>query len=82
MQINVIFINPEIFCNLKNKTYNIPEGSTVRDLLEIIKNEEKIDIKDEYLKWIVYLADGKPAHLNTVLDGVKTVHMLRAVVGG
>ncbi len=82
MQIEAKFICPEIVGEMKNGTYTVAEGSTIRDLLTTCQKENNIFIKEEYLKWLVYLADGKPAHSDTLLDGVNMVYILRAVVGG
>lgn len=82
MQIEVRFLCPELVGKMKNGVYSVPDGSTIRDLFAACMRENDFVPEQDYIKWLVLLADGRPAVWDTVLDQVSKVHVLRAVLGG
>ncbi|NLO96825.1 MAG: MoaD/ThiS family protein [Peptococcaceae bacterium] len=82
MKIKVSFVCQEVVGNMKDGIYEVPEGSTISDLFAVCEKENNIFINDEYRKWLLFLADGKPVKWDTVLHNVDTVHVIRAAVGG
>ncbi len=82
MQIDVRFLCPELVDKLKSGIYRVPAGATVRDLFDVCLKENGAEVEEDVLRWLMFLADGRPVQWDTVLDNVKRVHVLRAILGG
>jgi hypothetical protein len=82
MEVDARFLCDEVIGDVESGTYNIPQGSTIRDLFDECMRLNNVTVDEEMLKWIQLLADGKPARWETKLDGVKRVHFVRSIVGG
>jgi hypothetical protein len=67
---------------LKSGIYSVPEGATIGQLFQVCAEENRAEISEEDRRWLMFLADGRPAGWDTVLGNVKRVHVLRAIMGG
>ncbi len=82
MKIKVHFNCPEILGSMKNGEYEIPEGATVRDLFLVCQRQNDFTVKEEHVKWLLVLADGKQAKWDAVLSDGGSVHIIRGIMGG
>lgn len=82
MQLEVRFLCPELVGKVNSGIYTVADGATIRDLVAVCLRESDVVLEEGFEKWLVFLADGKPATWDTKLDRIKKVHVLRAVLGG
>ena len=82
MKIQVKFVCCPEMGDMKNGIYEVPEGATIRDLFAVCEKENNVHFSPELYDQLMFLADDKSAFFGTVLDGVKTVHMLGVALGG
>jgi hypothetical protein len=79
MRIDIRFLCPELVDTMNSGFYAVPEGATVRDLFHVCLRENQVEFEEDWLKRLLFLADGKPVGWDTGLDGVKKVLVLHAV---
>ncbi len=79
MRIEIRFLCPELVDKMNSGFYAVPEGATVRDLFRVCLQENHTELEEACLEGLMFLADGKAACWDAVLDGVKKVHVLHAV---
>ena len=82
MQVEAKFICAEIVGPLRNGTYEIPEGSTVSDLLEHCRAECGDCPPKSWASQLMFLRNGKQAQPDTLLCAGDKVHFLRKIFGG
>lgn len=82
MKTTVNFICPEIVGSMGNGCYDVPNGATIRDVFRVCQSENNITVNEDYLRWLLLLANGKPAVWDTVLEPDSEVYILRRALGG
>ena len=82
MQVDVTFICPEIVGPLRNGAYEVPEGTTISELLEISSSESSVKLSDTVTDYVIFLKNGKQVAADAALSGGDKVFVLRRVFGG
>ncbi len=82
MKISVKFSCPEILSSLKNGIYDVPEGTSIRELLSTCEMENNTHINERYLKWLLIIMNGRQSNWSTILSEGSKVSFLRGALGG
>ena len=82
MQVEAKFICPEIVGPLRDGNYEIPEGASISELLEISRAECPDSIPGDVEAVLMFLKNGKQAQLDTKLSEGDRIHYLRRIFGG
>jgi hypothetical protein len=80
--IRVKFVAYELAEGLQSCIYQIPENATVRELLAICEEQNKVTIPPENLKLMLFILDGKPALMDTPITKDGTLYVTRVIIGG
>ena len=82
MQVEAKFVCAEIVGPLREGVYDVPEGATISDLLEISRAEcaDRLPVNRE--EQLMFLRNGMQAQLDTQLSPGDKVHFLRKIFGG
>lgn len=81
INVNVRFFCREVSGDARNGEYRIPADSTVGDLIRFAAKENGTFVED-YMKFLLFMVNGKRAEENTVLKESDRVTVLRLVYGG
>ena len=82
MQVEARFICSEIVGPLRSGPYEIPENSTVADLLKLSRAECSEQLPKYGTDMLIFLRNGKQALLNTKLSDGDKVYILLKILGG
>jgi len=82
MKISVKFSCPEVLGELKSGDYDVPEGSSVRELLAACEAKCNVQVNEKHLKWLLVVADGRQVNWHTTLSDGGKVSFLRGSLGG
>ena len=82
MKISVKFSCPEVLGTLKSGDYDVPEGTTVRELLAACEKECNFQVDEKHLKWLLVIADGRQVGWHAPLSDGGKVSFLRGALGG
>ena len=82
MVIEVKFNSSELAGKLRDGAYELPEGSTVTDLMDAAQREAGFDMPDELSGNLVFLYDNRHAGPDTALFGGGKLRVLFKILGG
>ena len=82
MTIDVKVNSSELAGILRSGAYELADGSTVADLMEIAQREAEFEMTREMKSNLVFLFDNRHASLETVLNGNGMLRVLHKVLGG
>jgi sulfur carrier protein ThiS len=82
LQIEVQFICPEIVGPLRSGAYDVPENTTISELLEISSSECSCKLSENVLDYLLFLLNGKSAQPDAKLTHGDKLYVLRTVFGG
>ena len=82
MQVEARFICAEIVGPLRSGPYELPEESTVSDLLELSRAEYAGQLPQYGTDMLIFLINGRAALSDTMLSEGDKVHILRKIFGG
>jgi len=78
----VKFIADELTPGLVSGTYEIEDGSTVRDLITVCENRCGAPVPEKNFGFMYPLFNGRPVMLDSTITGEGTLHLCRIVTGG
>ena len=82
MKITVKFACPEILGDLKSGTYELPKGSSVRELLLLCEKDCGLEVKEDHLKYMLVLVNGRQCAWESIIEEGSNVSFLRGAMGG
>lgn len=82
MEVNLKYSVRELTGDLRNGSYTLPEGSTVRELIAQSEAEAELILSREVKDSIIFLVSSKPAAWDTELKDGDTVRVLYKLIGG
>jgi molybdopterin converting factor small subunit len=82
MKVEVKFSVRDLVGNMRDGAYDIPEGTTVADLIEISRKEVGKVLSEDVKKSFIFLVSSKPAAWETVLKDGDKVRVLYKILGG
>jgi hypothetical protein len=82
LNVRVKFVAYELTEGLLNGEYQIPDNSTVRELLTLCEKQSKATIPSENYKLMLFILNAKPATLDTQITKDGTLYVTRVIVGG
>lgn len=82
MQIEVRFVCPEVLGGLRSGTYDVPEGASISDMMDLCIEAGEGTVRDDLINYVIFLKNNKPAYADTVLEAGDKVMVLRRIYGG
>ncbi len=82
LNVRVKFVAYELAEGLISSVYQIPDNSTVRELLAVCEGQNKTSIPSENIKLMLFILNGKNATLDTPITKDGTLHVCRVIIGG
>ncbi len=82
MQIEVRFVCPEVLGILKSGAYEVAEGASISDLMDVCIKAGEGTVRDDFVNYVIFLKNNKPAYSDTVLEAGDKVMVLRKIYGG
>lgn len=82
LNVKVRFVAQELAPGLENGVYEVPEGSTIRELLAICEEKNDVEIPAQNFKLMLFMLDGKNAVMDAAITENSTLHVCRIIIGG
>ncbi len=82
MNITVKYGVSELIRGLRDGDCELPDGSTVGELIEKSASDSGTELSESVKNSIVFLVNGKPAKWETVLSEGDSVRVLYKIIGG
>ena len=82
MNIDLKFICRDLVGDLRDGMYEVPDVSTVKDLIDSSCREVGRELSDSVKDHLIFLVNSKPAKWETALNDGDKVRVLYKIVGG
>lgn len=82
MRVEVKFSVRDLVGNMRDGSYEIPDGSTVNALLEASQKEVGMTLAEEIKTSFVFLVNSRPASWESVLNDGDKIRVLYKILGG
>jgi len=80
--VNARFVASELTPGMRSGEYDVEEGSTVRELLDLCGSACGAPVPEKNVRFIYPLFNGRPVMLDTAITQDGTLHFCRIVTGG
>ncbi len=82
MKVEIKFSVRDLVGDMRNGTYEVPEGATVEALLKAAQEEVGMTLAEGITNCFVFLVNNRPASWETVLQEGDFVRVLYKILGG
>ena len=82
MTVQARFISGDLGGRLRDGAYELPDGATVKSLIEAARAEAGIDLTEQQMDNFVLVYDNSPAGFDTILSDGGKLRVMFKILGG
>ncbi len=82
INVEMEFHSPELFADVDDGVRQLPDGCTVKEAIDKLLVDEPSFNTENYSDLVIFLIDGAPAKLDSVLKDGNKLFVLRKSFGG